>query len=186
MNRPFRRTMSGVAPTADEMAQAARTAVASGDWITARTLFETLVEREPTPEALAGLGDTLWWLGRTDDAIKYQERAYAAFRRDGDAAHSALTAVGLYLLYRISLGNAAAARGWLARAARLVEEAGLGRVRPAWATLTWNCARSANSGRPCSSKVGWRKEPDCSTKPWPPLLPASADARTPSSTPAAT
>ena len=118
--------MSGVAPTADEMAQAARTAVASGDWTAARVLFEKLVECEPTPEALAGLGDTLWWLGRTDDAIRYQEQAYAAFRRCGDAAQSALTAVGLYLLYRVSLGNTAAARGWLARTARLVEEAGLG------------------------------------------------------------
>ena len=118
--------MSGVASTVEEMARAARTAVASGDWAAARACFETLVEREPTPEALAGLGDTLWWLGRTDDAIRYQEQAYAAFRRYGDAAQSALTAAGLYLLYRVSLGNTAAARGWLARAARLVEEAGPG------------------------------------------------------------
>jgi DNA-binding CsgD family transcriptional regulator len=117
--------MSGVAQTADEMALAARNAVASGDWVTARTLFETLVECEATPAALAGLGDTLWWLGRTDDAVRYQEQAYAAFRRVGDAARSAMTAVGLYLLYRVSLGNVAAARGWLGRAARLVEEAGL-------------------------------------------------------------
>ena len=118
--------MSGVASTAEEMPQAARTALASGDWATARALFETLVEREPTPEALAGLGDTLWWLGRTDDAIRYQEQAYAAFRRVGDPVQSALMAVGLYLLYRVSLGNTAAARGWLARAARLVDEGGLG------------------------------------------------------------
>ena len=118
--------MSGVAPTAEEMAQAARAAVASGDWATARALFEALVEREPAPEALAGLGDTLWWLGRTGEAIRYQEQAYAAFRRCGDPAQSALMAAGLYLLYRVSLGNTAAARGWLARAARLVDEAGLG------------------------------------------------------------
>jgi DNA-binding NarL/FixJ family response regulator len=118
--------MSGVAPAADEMTRTARAAVASGDWVRARTCFETLVEREATPEALAGLGDTLWWLGRTDDAIRYQEQAYAAFRRCGDPAQSALMAIGLYLLYRVSLGNTAAARGWLARAARLVEDAGLG------------------------------------------------------------
>jgi hypothetical protein len=78
---------------------------------------------------LAGLGDTLWWLGRTDDAIRYQEQAYAAFRRCGDPAQSAVTAAGLYLLYRVSLGNTAAARGWLARAARLVERPGWGRWR---------------------------------------------------------
>ena len=34
-------------------------------------------------------------------------------------------AVGLYLIYRVSLRNAAAARGWLARAGPLVTEAGL-------------------------------------------------------------
>ena len=118
--------MSGVAPTVEEMAQAARAAVASGDWAAARTCFEALVEREPAPEALAGLGDTLWWLGRTGETIRYQEQAYAAFRRCGDPAQSAVMAVGLYLLYRVSLGNTAAARGWLARAARLAEEAGLG------------------------------------------------------------
>jgi DNA-binding NarL/FixJ family response regulator len=118
--------MGGVAPTAEEIAQAARAAVASGDWARARACFETLVERGPTPEALAGLGDTLWWLGRTDDAVRYQEQAYAAFRHRGDPVQSALMAVGLYLLYRVSLGNTAAARGWLARAARLVEEGGLG------------------------------------------------------------
>lgn len=117
--------MSGVASTADEMDRAAQTAAASGDWATARACFEALVEREPSPEALAGLGDTLWWLGRTDDAVRFQEQAYAAFRHRGDAAQSALAAVGLYLLYRVSLGNVAAARGWLARAARIVEEAAL-------------------------------------------------------------
>ncbi len=118
--------MCSVASTADEMAQAAREATASGDWVRARACFEALVERAPSPEALAGLGDTLWWLGRTDDAVRFQERAYAAFRRCGDAAQSAMIAAGLYLLYRVSLGNGAAARGWLARAARIVEEAGLG------------------------------------------------------------
>ncbi len=34
-------------------------------------------------------------------------------------------ALGLYLLYRVSVGNRPAARGWLARATRLVEEFGL-------------------------------------------------------------
>ncbi len=36
-----------------------------------------------------------------------------------------MIAVGLYLIYRVSLGNAAAARGWLARASRLVAESDL-------------------------------------------------------------
>jgi DNA-binding CsgD family transcriptional regulator len=126
--------MCSVASTADEMAHAARAATASGDWVSAREWFEALVERAPSPEALAGLGDTMWWLGRTDDAVRLQEQAYVAFRRSGGAAQSAVIAAGLYLLYRVSLGNAAAARGWLARAARIVEEARLGSMA-GWVAL---------------------------------------------------
>ena len=109
----------------DEFAGAARAAVAVGDWPEARRAFEAWVGKEPTAEALAGLGDVLWWLGETDDAVKYQAQAYAAFRRRHDPANSTMMAVGLYLLYRASLGNAAAARGWLARAGRLASESGL-------------------------------------------------------------
>ena len=84
-----------------------------------------MTAREPAAEALAGLGDVLWWLGETDGAVRCQERAYAAFQHRGDPANSAMIAVGLYLTYRVSLGNAAAARGWLARASRLVAESDL-------------------------------------------------------------
>jgi DNA-binding CsgD family transcriptional regulator/tetratricopeptide (TPR) repeat protein len=109
----------------DQLAEAARAAVTAGDWAAARSAFEALAAREPVAEALAGLGDVLWWLGETDEAVRYQEQAYAAFQRRGDPANGAMIAVGLYLTYRVSLGNAAAARGWLARAARLVAESDL-------------------------------------------------------------
>jgi DNA-binding CsgD family transcriptional regulator len=109
----------------DELAGAAQAALAVGDWHEARRAFEAWVGEEPTAEALAGLGDVLWWLGETDDAVRYQTQAYVAFRRRHDAANSTMMAVGLYLLYRASLGNAAAAHGWLARAARLASESGL-------------------------------------------------------------
>ncbi|MDN5765398.1 MAG: hypothetical protein L0H96_05170 [Humibacillus sp.] len=100
------------------LVEVAQAAVAAGDWITARTAFEALVSREPAAEMLAGLGDALWWLGETDKAVRYQQQAYAAFQHRGDAASSTMIAVGLYLTYRVSLGNVAAARGWLARPGR--------------------------------------------------------------------
>ena len=112
-------------PTPSELLETAQAAVASGDWATARSAFEALTEHEPSAEALAGLGDVLWWLGETDKALRCQEQAYAAFQHRGDPANSAMIAVGLYLTYRVSLGNVAAARGWLARASRLVAEADL-------------------------------------------------------------
>ncbi|HEX5089875.1 MAG TPA: LuxR C-terminal-related transcriptional regulator [Nocardioides sp.] len=110
----------------DHLVEAARTASAAGDWATARDAWATVVSREPTAESLAGLADVLWWLGRTEESIRHHERAYSAFQRIGDPDNGAMIAVALYLINRVSLGNLAAARGWLARAARLVAENDLG------------------------------------------------------------
>ncbi|QGN33270.1 tol-pal system YbgF family protein [Microlunatus sp. Gsoil 973] len=60
----------------DRLADVARAAVEAGDWTRARRAFESLVERDATAEALLGLGDTLWWLGETANAIRNLERAY--------------------------------------------------------------------------------------------------------------
>ncbi len=113
------------AATPEEYARAAQAALVDGDWPAARTAFEAWVELEPSPDALAGLGDVLWWLGDTSAAIRHHERAYAGFRRRGDPADAATTAIGLYLLYCNSIGSTAVARGWLERASRLVDEGGL-------------------------------------------------------------
>jgi DNA-binding CsgD family transcriptional regulator len=94
-------------------------ALAAGDWAAARAGFEAA---EPSAEALSGLGTALVWLGETDAAVRMREQAYAAFVRRPDALQAAITALGLYFLYRSSLGNVAASRGWLGRAARLADE----------------------------------------------------------------
>jgi len=73
------------------------------------------------PEALFGLANALFWLGDLAGTIANCEKAYAGFRRRGDpmfAAGAALSLVGYNKGY---LGNTAAARGWLSRAARIVE-----------------------------------------------------------------
>ena len=73
------------------------------------------------PEALSGLATALFWLGDIAGTIASSEKAYAGFRRRGDlmfAAGAALSLVGYNKGY---LGNTAAARGWLARAARIIE-----------------------------------------------------------------
>lgn len=111
-----------MAPPRDRSAEAARAAVAEGDWRAARRAFEALLGQDPTAEVLAGLGDVLWWLGETDASVRHREQAYVAFRQRDDPENAATIAVGLYLTYRVSLGNVAAARGWLARAARLVSD----------------------------------------------------------------
>lgn len=73
------------------------------------------------PEALFGLANALFWLGDIAGTIANCEKAYAAFRRRPDpvlAAGAALSLVGYNKGY---LGNTAAARGWLSRAARIIE-----------------------------------------------------------------
>lgn len=97
-------------------------ALAAGDWATARAAFEAAGE---SAEALSGLGTALMWLGETDAAVRTREQAYAAFCRRPDRVQAAITALSLYFLFRSSLGNVAASRGWLARAARLADELGL-------------------------------------------------------------
>ncbi len=129
-----------------------RAALQRGDWTTARVCFEASEEEEETAEALLGLSDALWWLGETDGAVRCGERAYAGFRRRGDLVTATLAAVMLYFHYRVSLGNASAARGWLGRAARLVDEFELAPLQ-GWVLLM----RAHDSGDPAAAER-WARE----------------------------
>ncbi|HVF79886.1 MAG TPA: LuxR C-terminal-related transcriptional regulator [Solirubrobacteraceae bacterium] len=106
----------------DALLTRAQEALQSGEWSVAREALEAALEHDESAEALLGLGNALWWLGETGLSVRSLERAYTAFHRKPDPAQAVLAAVGLCLTYHASLGNQAAARGWLARAARLVED----------------------------------------------------------------
>ena len=96
-------------------------AMAAGDWRGARDAFSAVLEVAEVPEAFFGLANALFWLGDLAGTIASCEKAYAGFRRRGDpmfAAGAALSLVGYNKGY---LGNTAAARGWLSRAARIIE-----------------------------------------------------------------
>ncbi len=103
---------------------AAWSALERADWSTAREAFATaLAQRPDDPELLDGYGRTLWWLGEHAAGVEHRRRAYAAYRRAGDVRAAANIAAYLAAEHRIA-GEAAAANGWLARAARLLEDAG--------------------------------------------------------------
>lgn len=104
-------------------------ALEAGDWESARDSLRAALDQEESAEALLGLADALWWLGEIRDAVGYRERAYAEFRRRPDPLRAALIAVRLCVDYRANFGNFAASAGWLARAARLVEESRLDPLR---------------------------------------------------------
>ena len=111
---------------AEALLARAQQAIEAGEWSAAKTAFEAVLESEESGEVLFGLGVALWWLGETEDSLRHWERAYAAFRRRPDPEQAVLAAFYLSLAYRMSLGNHALARGWLGRAASLVEEFDLG------------------------------------------------------------
>lgn len=106
----------------EALLDAGQEALGAGEWEAARASFERALEHEDTAEALYGLGHALYWLAEIEAAVRTLERAHAAFRRRPDPAQAAFIAIELSLYYAASLGNLAAAQGWLGRASRLVSE----------------------------------------------------------------
>ena len=121
--------------TAEVLLAAGNEALKAGDWSGARVAFESALEQEETAEALFGLGDALWWLGEVESAVRCRERAYAEFCERSDPVQAAIVAMRLCLTFRANFGNYAASRGWLRRAARLVEDFELDPLR-GWVLLT--------------------------------------------------
>jgi DNA-binding NarL/FixJ family response regulator len=115
-------------------------ALAVGNWSEARAAFEEAVSTAESPEALDGLGRSLWWLREGREAIVCRERAYSGFRRDGELARAARIALWLSREYALVYENNAAARGWLARAERLLTDVAPG-AEQGWIDL----ARSEGS-----------------------------------------
>jgi ATP/maltotriose-dependent transcriptional regulator MalT len=106
----------------DALVMAGDDALRAGEWAAAEQCYRAVLESAEAGEALFGLGIARWWSGDTDEALRCWERAYAVFRRQSDPGQAVFSAVYLCLAFRMSLGNDAAARGWAARAAELVEE----------------------------------------------------------------
>lgn len=96
-------------------------ALEAGQWAEARAAFEEALVGTGSAEALAGLGDALFFLGEIGESVRCRERAYAASRRTGNVSEAIDSAVWLCLVYGMSLGNEAAARGWLARAGSMAD-----------------------------------------------------------------
>jgi DNA-binding CsgD family transcriptional regulator len=126
---------AAVATAAAEMALTrGHEALASGDWESARAAFQEALDSTDSAEALDGLGRALWWLRDERGAIVHRERAYAGFRRDGELARAARVALWLAREYGLAFDNDAAARGWLARAERLLRDVAPGAER-GWVEL---------------------------------------------------
>ncbi|HEX2107733.1 MAG TPA: LuxR C-terminal-related transcriptional regulator [Rubrobacteraceae bacterium] len=106
----------------EEARSAFERALHTGDRDTAKHSFRAVLDPEGSAEILSGLAEALWWLGEIRASIDCWEQAYSGFRQRPDPAQAALAAIQLGILYDANLGNHAAAAGWVARAARLVDE----------------------------------------------------------------
>jgi DNA-binding NarL/FixJ family response regulator len=124
----------------DELLDEGRGALAAGRWEAAcEHLSRARAERE-TPGLLADLGTALWWLGRVRESLHERERAYRLFRAAGSYADAALLAVDIGVCHLTNLDNDAAARGWIARAARNASVSGDSRVMGwTWLVHAYTC-----------------------------------------------
>lgn len=113
--------LPGVAVVRDQDPLAVGTArLDAADWDPARQAFEAALALAPSADAHEGLGLALWFLGRVPEALQERERAfdgYVAAGRCDDAARMAVWVSHQHLL----AGRASAARGWLARAERVLD-----------------------------------------------------------------
>lgn len=95
---------------------------AHGDWAATREHLLARRGRDTGAAERFRLAEAEAWLGDNAAALRGFRAAHARALRDGDIQTAAMAAIWMYFLYRASLGNVAAARGWAARLRRLVDD----------------------------------------------------------------
>jgi len=64
-----------VAADAEGLLGRAHKAIEAGDWPAARAAFQARARARRAAEALAELGNVLWWMGEADASVRCLERA---------------------------------------------------------------------------------------------------------------
>jgi ATP/maltotriose-dependent transcriptional regulator MalT len=102
-------------------ASAGWTELGEGRWEAAAAAFDEAIAAQETPEAVEGLSWAAWWLDRADVVFDARARAYRLYKERGDPAGAARMATWLACDQLDFRGAVAVARGWLARAQRLLD-----------------------------------------------------------------
>jgi class 3 adenylate cyclase len=105
-----------------DLLEVARDAAARRAWVEAFDAFAA-VDREQTldPQDLDLLAKAAWWTGRPNDSIAAHERAYAGYLDRGEPERAAFAALTLRREHAVKL-EGSTAKGWLARAERLLAD----------------------------------------------------------------
>lgn len=103
----------------ETLAQARRASVAQ-DWGSAAAHFDLVHSELLTPDDRAAHAEAVWWLGRTEDALRLGTAAYDAFLADARPVEAAMRAMKLGVLY-LARGDQQQSAGWLGQAGRLAE-----------------------------------------------------------------
>lgn len=117
------------------LAAAGRDAFDSGDARSARAAYEAALAERESGELLEGLARALYLEGDYEGSIKAHERSFAAYWEEGDPLAAARAARVLSWLRLNVFGDFAVAAGWLARAERLLEDAGAESGEQGWVQL---------------------------------------------------
>jgi DNA-binding NarL/FixJ family response regulator len=99
-------------------------ALRDGDAAAARRAFELALAEVESGEALEGLAKALYLEREYEASAARYERAYAAYRRERNAAAAGWAALTSSWITGNVLGDWAVQSGWLARARTILEEAG--------------------------------------------------------------
>ena len=110
-------------------------ALNAGDAATARDAFESALAEVETGSGREGLGQALYLQRDYSGAIKQHERAYAAYRREGQTVAAARVARILAWITGNVLGDWAVQNGWLARALRILAEVGEDAPEHGWVLI---------------------------------------------------
>src|ERR1700716_2730443 len=114
--------MIAMSEMAQDTLEAGREAMRRHDWEEARRLLsEADAARQLDAEGLRQLGKADYWCGNPAGCLDAFERSYAAFVAANDRRSAAKVALMLRHVCTNFMRDAAAGRGWLQRAERLLE-----------------------------------------------------------------
>ena len=94
---------------------------AKRDWPAAVAAFDRVPRSELTADDLMAYSEAVWWVGRTDDALRIASAAYEALLVDARPVEAVRTALWLGV-WHVSRGDEPGGSGWWGRARSLAEE----------------------------------------------------------------